>query len=305
MKTKKIMLGLGVAVALQGGIFASAISIYSFIGATTNITLNPGTYIITAYGAQGGRDGALSHAGGLGAEISAEFTFPTITALTLLVGGAGNNAYGSAAGGGGGGSFVVHDTTPMVIAGGGGGSSYSDVGGDGIIGTGGDGSGGNHGDGTYCGGAGGGLNGDGIYGGYWAGRSGISFFAGGDGGNGGRAANGPAGTGGFGGGGGGGAGFDNGVGGGGGGGGYSGGSSGSGIFNTGGGGGGSYINASGIVLAEFSGVASPDNSPNGEIVILAIPEPGAAGFIALGMLGAVFIFRWKKARGFPLPAQKT
>ncbi|PWU12944.1 MAG: hypothetical protein C5B50_20365, partial [Verrucomicrobia bacterium] len=42
----------------------------------------------------------------------------------------------------------------------------------------------------------------------------------------------------------------------------------------GGGGGGSIIDSSAItVIAEFSSVASPDGSPNGEIIISAVPEP--------------------------------
>ena len=105
---------------------------YFFTGSETIITLNPGTYIITGYGASGGLaidsvyDGFAL--GGLGAEMSAEFNFSTPTTLTLLVGGSGDfwdnftADYGGA--GGGGGSFVVEGSTPLVIAvyGGGGGA---------------------------------------------------------------------------------------------------------------------------------------------------------------------------------------
>ena len=45
-------------------------------------------------------------------------------------------------------------------------------------------------------------------------------------------------------------------------------------ISAGGGGGGSIIDSSGTMLAEVSGIASPDNSPNGEIIITAVtPEP--------------------------------
>src|SRR5580692_6455460 len=62
-----------VAVVLQLGMQAGSAqtNIYLFSGAETNITLPPGTYIITAYGAPGGGDGRV----GLGAEMSGEFNF--------------------------------------------------------------------------------------------------------------------------------------------------------------------------------------------------------------------------------------
>ena len=72
--------------------------------------------------------------------------------------------------------------------------------------------------------------------------------------------------------------------GGGGGGGYSGG--GSGGYSGGGGGGGSIIDSSAIaLLAEVSGVASPDDSPNGDIIITAVPvpEPSALLLLAVGV----------------------
>jgi DNA-binding beta-propeller fold protein YncE len=106
---------------------------YYFSGSETNITLPPGTYIITAYGAMGGWAADQSFPvfalGGLGAEMSAEFNFSTPTTLTLLVGGEGvpwSNFTGDCGGGGGGGgSFVVEGSTPLVIAGGGGGGSVN------------------------------------------------------------------------------------------------------------------------------------------------------------------------------------
>ena len=72
-------------------------SLYLFTGSTTNVTLPPGLYLITAYGASGG--GSL---GGLGAEMAAEFNFTTTTTLTLLAGGGGGGGGGGSGGGGGG-----------------------------------------------------------------------------------------------------------------------------------------------------------------------------------------------------------
>src|SRR5580692_4047868 len=118
MKSKNVLCGLAMAVVLHLGMLAGSAqtNIYLFSGAETNITLNPGTYIITAYGAPGGGDGRV----GLGAEMSGEFNFSTPTNLTLLVGGGGSYPYASGSGGGGGGSFVVNGSTALVVAGGGG-----------------------------------------------------------------------------------------------------------------------------------------------------------------------------------------
>ncbi len=231
----------------------------------------------------------------LGGEVGGQFNFATAVSLTLLVGGMGGNSQ-YYCGGGGGGSFVVNGNTPLVVAGGGGGggtesggtggtggggggsasgfyagasNGSSGVGGGGggggnggngynggVGGTGGSGAGGSVGTGSA--GGGGGFNGSGGNGNPSnAGFGGGSFLSGGLGGGGG----GNSAGGGFGGGGGGG-GNDSG---GGGGGGYSGGGGGG---YSGGGGGGSIIDASAIInLAEVSGVASPDDSPNGEIII--------------------------------------
>jgi hypothetical protein len=90
MKSKNILSGLSMAVVLHLGVLAGSAqtNIYLFSGSETNITLNPGTYIITAYGAPGG---SVTNAavGGLGAEMSGEFSFSASTTLTLLVGGGG------------------------------------------------------------------------------------------------------------------------------------------------------------------------------------------------------------------------
>ncbi len=56
MKSKNALCGLSIAVFLQLGVLAGCAQtdIYLFSGSETNITLNPGFYIITAYGAVGG-----------------------------------------------------------------------------------------------------------------------------------------------------------------------------------------------------------------------------------------------------------
>ena len=88
------------AVVLQLAVLAASAQTnkYLYIGSETNITLAPGNYVITAYGAQGG-DG-----GGLGAEMSGQFSFSTNTTLTLLAGGQGGVGGNSELGGGGGGT---------------------------------------------------------------------------------------------------------------------------------------------------------------------------------------------------------
>lgn len=271
---------LGSVTSSNAPLGVSVIARYLFTGSKLNITLNAGTYVFTAYGAQGGASESW-WSGGPGAEMQAQFSFAGPTPLTLLVGGAGVSNYSS--GGGGGGSFVVSGSTPLLIAGGGGGATPGYSAGAGLIGTnGGNGVGykpgkggtnGNGGDAGVDGGGGGGgffSNGgtDFTYGGNGGGGGG-SFLAGGGGGGGystgGRGGGG--GDGGFGGGGGGG------YAGGGGGGGYSGGG-GAGSPDLGfcsSGGGGSYIDSSAIAtLTKISGVASPDGSPNGEIIITLV-----------------------------------
>src|SRR5216684_6490265 len=85
---------------------------------------------------------------------------------------------------------------------------------------------------------------------------------------------------------------------GGGGGGYSGG--GGGGYGGGGGGGGSYIDSSAVaVLTEVSGVAAPNGSSNGEIIITALPRPivlasastgaGNFGFDIIGPTNATIV----------------
>jgi hypothetical protein len=292
---------LATAAAMQFGIFAGSAQTYQFLytGSETTINLNPGTYDITAYGAQGGggSDGVL---GGLGAEMDSQFDFTGVTTLTILVGGAGGSpnptVYG---GGGGGGSFVVvNGSTPLVIAGGGGGGygEHSLSGGVGNIGNAGGngggfygstgGSGGNGGsgdDGNVAGGGGGGFyssggNGGGGGGGssFRSGGAGVSGFQGAGGGYGGGAGGTAEGAGG--------------------GGGYSGGG---GSDFSGAGGGGSYVALSAIkVLAEVSGVPSPDDSPNGEIMITESPEPTT---LALAGLSGLFLMLFRRQRSWVNP----
>jgi len=73
---------------------------FLFTGSETNITLPPGTYKITAYGAQGGGC-SIGGSGGLGAEMEAQFSFSASTTLILLVGDAGGGSGWSGGGGGG------------------------------------------------------------------------------------------------------------------------------------------------------------------------------------------------------------
>jgi hypothetical protein len=66
-------------------------------------------------------------------------------------------------------------------------------------------------------------------------------------------------------------------------------------FAIGGGGGGSIIDSSAIiVLAEVSGVASPDGSPNGEIIITEIPEPTPLALAGLSGLSLLLFRRQRK-----------
>jgi hypothetical protein len=262
----------GVAGVLQFGLLAGSAQTnkYLFTGAETTITLNAGTYDITACGARGGNLGGNS--GGFGAKMEGRFSFATTVNLTLLVGGAGGPDLMSYAAGGGGGSFVVNGSIPLVVAGGGGGAYLSfRQGGPGSVSTAGGssgngnpgGSGGSGGaGGNYGGGGGGGYSGDGSSA-TGSGGGGSSFLNGGAGGGGGGI--GGYNHGGYGGGGGA---ASTGAGGGGG---YSGGGGGGG---SAGGGGGSIIDSSAIaIIAEVSGIASPDGSPNGEIIITAVPNP--------------------------------
>jgi hypothetical protein len=256
---------------------------YLYSGSEQTISLAPGLYDFTAYGAPGGHgvQGGFTNigTGGLGAEMEGQFSFQTTIILTLLVGGGGTGDY-SAGGGGGGGSFIANGGTLLVAAGGGGGGGVTigEAGGigtsgrmgdtdhPGVGGTGGsDGCGGGIGSGDTGpdGGGGGGYSGGGDSDG---GYGGSSFLSGGYGGGGGGAGNS-----------------------------LSGGGGGGGGNLGGGGGGGSYIDSSAIaILTEISGVSSPDDSSNGEIIITAVPEPTALAIAGLGAL-SLFLFRHNRA----------
>jgi hypothetical protein len=276
---KKLILSVTAIVGLSMACDAQTQD-YQYTGSETTITLQPGLYDIIAYGAQGGSSiyGSFGYsAGGLGTQMEGQFYFSASTTLTLLVGGGGGNG----GGGGGGGSFIVNGSTPLVIAGGGGGAGYYSPGYPGLTGTG-AGNGGSSGAGTYNAGGGGGFFSNGGYGtGTYNATGGFAYLNGGGGGSGGIAG------GGFGGGGGGWATA------GGGGGGYSGGF---GAIDYGpGGGGDSIIGSSAIsILAEVSGVGSPDDVPNGEIIITAVPEPTTLAWGGLGGLLSLVAFRRRK-----------
>jgi hypothetical protein len=73
MKSKTTLCGLAIAVVLQLGVLAACAQTleYLYSGTETNVTLNPGTCIITAYGAPGGGDindggGGVGINGGVG-----------------------------------------------------------------------------------------------------------------------------------------------------------------------------------------------------------------------------------------------
>jgi hypothetical protein len=182
---KKMILSVTAIAGLSMAGHAQTGDYLYFVGLETTITLNPGIYNITAYGAQGG--------------------------------------------------------------GGGGGGGYDGAGGNGLTGgRGGDGSAPFNSVDGDSGGSGGG-------GGYGGGAGFVSYGGGG---------------------------------------GYSGG--GGGAFGSGGGG-GSIIDSSAIaVLAEVSGAASPDDSPNGEIIITAVPEPTTLAWGGLGGLLSLVAFRRRK-----------
>jgi hypothetical protein len=49
-----------------------------------------------------------------------------------------------------------------------------------------------------------------------------------------------------------------------------------------------------MVLAEVSGIASPDDSPNGESIITAVPEPTALALVGLSGLSLIRFRRQRK-----------
>jgi hypothetical protein len=118
------------SVALASASQAAAVT-FNYTGADVSYTIDPGTYRITVYGAQGGStepcDGGC--VGGLGAEASAIYKIGQTLVLRIGVGGkAQDNQFA----GGGGASFVdfvVGDPglTVLLLVGGGGGGAFQDV----------------------------------------------------------------------------------------------------------------------------------------------------------------------------------
>ncbi len=152
---------------------------YRFTGTIKTFTAtNGGSYLIKAYGGQGGS--AYNGVGGLGAEVEGDFTLTAGETLKIVVGGVGGAGYGHDGGGGGGGTFVIETNgaavvQKLLVAGGGGGAGfvflagnnggagYASPAGSGVAGTGGAGATGKGygggGGGGYKGGAGAGFGG--------------------------------------------------------------------------------------------------------------------------------------------------
>lgn len=279
-----LLLLLGVPFSVVWG----QVSTFDYTGGMVSYTVPPGaTEInITCYGAQGA-SGQTGYVGGLGAQMSGDFTVTPGDVIILAVGGEGQGQNSGSNGGGGGGSFAVlsdpgapntiasgpfagTDVTPLVIAGGGGGTRSAaaqngNPGVTGVMGTSGSGSSSTGGgvpvtgatlggaiSGSSWGSGGGGFVGNGANDGTW-GNGGSSFLNGAAGGTGGTGSGDNA-AGGFGCGG-----QGRGSWGGGGGGGYSGGQGG--LI---GGGGGSYN--SGANQDNITGV----NSGDGQIIITVL-----------------------------------
>jgi hypothetical protein len=124
LKSRITLCALANATVLQLGLLACSAQTteYSATGSETNVTLNPGNFIVTAYGADGGpafnypMSPVVFAWGGLGAEMSAEFSFSAPTTLTLLVGDSGDAWLGFFAniGSSGGGGAVSPDAGAMV-----------------------------------------------------------------------------------------------------------------------------------------------------------------------------------------------
>jgi hypothetical protein len=261
---------------------------FGYTGAVEDCTVTQsGSYLITAYGAQGGGITLTPTSGGYGAEAQAVFNLVSGQSLTIIVGGEGQ-ADGNTGGGGGGGTFLFAGGAPELVAGGGGAwNPYWDglaIGGTAST------SGTANGNGSISGGTSGGNGGNsgyGTYGGY--GYTAVLT-------NNGAANDGSGGFGGFGGGGG----QSAGNGGGGGGGGYSGGAAGwnaPGSAYYGGGGGGSYsLSTDSVFLAsavqsgngalDFQLSTSQPSSPS-----VSVPEPPGILLFVPALLSLGFVRR--------------
>lgn len=125
-----IVLGSGTTVASYAGTVA------------TYLVGTSGLYDISALGANGGQS-SNSNLGGIGAQVSGQFTLTAGEQLLVLVGGAGTQGTATgtddAGGGGGGGSFVIlssgNGLVPLLVAGGGGGAGSGSSGSNAALGT--------------------------------------------------------------------------------------------------------------------------------------------------------------------------
>jgi hypothetical protein len=116
-------------VALASSAHAKAVT-FDYTGADVMYTINPGTYRITVYGAQGGSTQGSS--GGVGAEASAIYKIGQT--LNLRIGVGGQAPLAQIAAGGGGASFVDFaagsggfNIGVLLLVGGGGGGAYNDI----------------------------------------------------------------------------------------------------------------------------------------------------------------------------------
>lgn len=142
---------------------------FDYTGTVQKVKLNPGTYKLEAWGAQGGND---AQAGGPGGYASGTLNVTSPMELSIYVGGNGGNGAGVAgwngggasgtagASGGGGGATDFRTSSSLssriLVAGGGGGGGYGHAGapGGGLIGGSAGGSGGTQGSGGYGSGSG-------------------------------------------------------------------------------------------------------------------------------------------------------
>lgn len=266
--------------ALGSAVSARADDFFYTGGFQTYLVPTTGIYTISAWGAQGG------NGGGLGAEMSGDFSLTAGQTISIAVGGMGESPGAYTGGGGGGGTFITVGSLALLVAGGGGGiygtnppqtgASASNSGSSGGLGGTTDSNGG-------AGGGGGGFSsngGNGADGRFSAGGFGGSSFGNGLAGGSGSGGNG---SGGFGGGGG-----AGGSSGGGGGGGYNGGAGANSMVGSYAGfGGGSVDN--GISLIANSAVRSGDGFA--QITPQGIPEPSTFALAALGGIALVTIAR--------------
>jgi hypothetical protein len=116
MKAKHKFCAVAVILLLGTLVCSAQTGDYLYSGSEQTITLGPGLYDITAYGAQGGASG------GLGAEMEAQFSFAAAVNLTVLIGGTGTFAGETGGGGGdggGGGGFSGNGSGGITYSAGG------------------------------------------------------------------------------------------------------------------------------------------------------------------------------------------